>query len=261
MRAPIFVVCSLVVCCGGRVGVDNGTTADAGQGDDGGIDSTTDGAGWTQCSAPNGVRVCRGPSTCPVDPNDAQCPYGLDDGVSPNPNPGALCVCGNGQTLGYGDACDTPCRDGAICARTYATKDVFFCAPYELGVLFAKNGAADRVRYADMGAWTGASIPAPDTCPPITGITPCGGNCGPCPVGTTCMGRSPLHPYGFCAPPPTGACTRTKPQSCHSGDGCFVFSVEAAAQPVADQYGHCVPMALCTALSQSLPGGGSCIAH
>jgi hypothetical protein len=40
--------------------------------------------------------------------------------------------------------------------------------------------------------------------------------------------------------------------------GCFIFAVEPEAQPIANQYGICLPVSKCQALATQLPGGGTC---
>jgi hypothetical protein len=145
-----------------------------------------------------------------------------------------------------------------ICATIAgdAPPDVWFCAPYDVGVLFAMNGAGtpDRLRYADFGLWTGDTLPEPATCPTFSGFQICGGHCGGCDEGV-CIGRSPLHPYGFCAYDTGSGCPAT---ACASDQSCFHYIVQAAAQDLADQEGLCLPKALCEALAADYPGGANC---
>jgi hypothetical protein len=237
----------VVANCGGQVKSGEGPV------DAGGSDASASvDAGWTQCSAPSGAAVCLGPANCP----SATPECGLCEGVSGSSE---LVACETPalSQLG-GRTCAQFCPDGSICVEEINSGGAFICAPFDLGVLFAMNGAADRVRYADMGAWTGAPIPAPDSCATASGITLCGGNCGGCPPAETCTGRAPLHPYGFCAPPNMHGCSKQRPSCADGSLSCFTFSVEASVQKDADATGLCVPTALCMALAAGLPGGGTC---
>lgn len=130
---------------------------------------------------------------------------------------------------------------------------------YNLGVLLAKNGYADHVRYADMGQWTGDPLPNPASCPSLGAIQPCGGACGACPAGTACVGRAPLHPVGFCAPQDTLHCAVGDPNlGCDLGQSCFTYVVQPAVQKDADAHGICLSTTDCDALAAALPGGGKC---
>jgi hypothetical protein len=127
--------------------------------------------------------------------------------------------------------------------------------PFNLGVLFVNAGEADRVRYADLGLFTGDPLPIPEACPRL-GIPICGGACGGCPGEDLCTGRSPLHPYGICVPPVSGQCSPMS--NCGTGKACFTYLVEPAAQAIADDWGYCLPTDLCEAIASQLPGGGAC---
>lgn len=242
------------VACGGRAG---GATAEGDAGDaalNDGSEPAPD-AGWTQCTSPSGFAVCGGPNQCPS--ASAQCPQCIGDTSSPN----GVSACATDPLVQYqAQLCGSPCTDGSICV---ALEDdtTFFCAPYDIGVLFAKNGAADRVRYADMGAWTGDPLPLPSTCPSIPGVQVCGGNCGPCPEGQVCTGRSPLHAYSFCAPQEYHCVAGSHDCGADaglSGHGCLTFTVQADAQAVANKWGLCLPATLCQAVAAGLPGGATC---
>jgi len=214
-------------------------------------------AGWTQCASPGGYAVCGGPAMCSA--SSAACGQcGLYIGPGATDAGGSLSTCTNTAWTNYGAAqCGQMCPDGSVCVAEFKPS-VFMCAPFELGVLFAMNGATDRVRYADMGAWTGEALPLPATCPTVQGVEVCGGNCPPCSnSGDVCTGRSPLHPYGFCAQPNTqGPCSAGTP--CSAGIGCLTFKVEGSVQTLADKYGMCLPSSLCTAVANGLPGGATC---
>lgn len=163
------LILAVLVACGGR---DGGSLAD------GGVDASStdavdgDEAGWTQCSSPSGYAVCYGPSDCSNSQANGGC-----QGCANIPQT-AVVGCINDALVAYGqaaDPCSWPCADGSICVAWYsaadaASNDTFFCAPYNLGVLFAQNGGADRVRYVDMGLWTGDPLPEPKTCPTVPGV-------------------------------------------------------------------------------------------
>jgi hypothetical protein len=198
--------------------------------------SSSSGGKWTKCSSPEGFRLCGGPNHCSC--NFCYVPY-KEVGVCNNSAlsadshwlPNVVSPDGGVYIDGYGDG-------------------IFESAPFDLGVLMAKAGGANRVRYADLGLWTGAELPSPASCPSIPNIQICGGNCGGCAVGAICTGRSPLHPYGLCVDMAPGKC---------AGDfRWFTFTVEPSAQANANKYSLCIPTQVCEAAAAHLPGGGTC---
>ena len=218
-------------------------------------------AGWTQCSSPDGYAVCGGSSLCSATSSACQqCGLTVGSG-SGGSTDGPVTACTNAAWATFdGPACDDACDDGSICVAEFKP-NIFYCAPFDLGVLFAENGGSNQVRYADMGLWTGDALPLPSSCPSIPGIQVCGGNCGPCPGTQACTGRSPLHPYSFCVPKNTGGpCDAgtgcAGPGGVDAGIGCFTYKVEAAAQALADKEGMCLPGPLCQSAANGLPGGG-----
>ncbi len=266
----------LAITMGGCIFFANGTEAldagpemDAGAGVDHGVADAGWGDGnWTQCTSPvvEGLAVCGGPFHCSA--TSAAC-SGCGDCLFNDPGCTAqdpLNTCINDGLVAAADG--TParscpaCPDGNICVAMFTGFESFTCAPYDLGVLFAKNGASDRVRYADMGLWTGALLPPPPvTCPSVPDLQFCGGKCGTCPSGQVCAGRSPLHPNSFCVPQGSGPCPiggNVCPWSPDAGVGCLKFTVQPDAQAVANQWGLCVPTSLCEAAAAGLPGGATC---
>lgn len=204
------------------------------------------------CITPGGYAICG--DGCPLSP---QC--GLCD-----PDGGAF-RCFDDAFLKYiGDIQDdcSQCVVGSIClpAGARGNTDFFLdCAPFELGTLLLAHdaGLSAPVLYYDRDYFTGESIPNPQTCPTIPNVQVCGGNCGGCTTGYHCVGPSPRHPVGFCAQ--GGGLKRcNKGMPCSGGEACFTFTVSPAAQFISDSHGICVPQATCTALAQSLPGGGTC---
>ncbi len=250
------VVLATLLSCGGTVqgssdaGPDaSGDTAD---------DVARDDAGYGQCTSPSGYRVCGGTGQCTYVEGANRCIcWGKETSSQPN-------VCGDNKLIdqGYDGAMCNTCPDGSLCGDfgLLATPDgELSCMPYEMGILYLKNGATtDRIRYYDRGLFDGGPIPNPTVCPSLPGIRVCGGSCGGCPLGQYCVGRSPLHPVGFCyTPGQPDVCSPGK-HACSDGRPCFTFKVEPEAQPIADKNGLCIPLALCQALAQSLPGGGTC---
>ncbi len=245
MPPAIVAACTLVLAaCGGMV-EGSGTTdaaADAGSDVAAGAD-----AGFTQCSAPDGVRVCNGPNRCPAD-RGCDCLDWLP-GVD-------ICADSPGFTL---DSCYA-CPDGDVCiAPVLTVPDVLYCEPFSMGLLFAKNGGAAQVRYADLSAWTGEALPADAKCSPGLGFPACGPACGQCAPGSICVGRSPRHPLGFCFSKDTHVgCTIGSP-ACGGALSCFIFSVQPDMQALADRNGYCVPTDQCHAMAANLVGGGTCL--
>lgn len=206
-------------------------------------------AGWTTCSSPAGVLVCGGPNACPDDTSKCGCLLPVNGGVG---------ICAT-------QVDDKDCvvaGDGFVCIETdFPNLGDWYEGPFDLGVLFAANGAAARVRYADDGAWTGDPLPVPSSCPTMQNGFLCGGACGNCPANHRCHGRSPLHPVGICVPQFgdsfNDSCNSAANQPCfHADDACFSYKVEPEAQAFADALSICLPSAFCAELSQSLPGNG-----
>ncbi|MEJ7733522.1 MAG: hypothetical protein WKG00_30540 [Polyangiaceae bacterium] len=213
----------------------------------------TGGGGWTPCSSPDGYRICGGSAEteCPHDdPACSTCLHweiGYED---------VLSVCANDAyqtSLEFDELC-WKCVDGCICIDF----GEFSCAPYDIGVLIAQQGGAAQLRYADWGLWTGDPLPLPQTCPTLSGVSVCGGNCGGCPAGQHCTGRSPLHPYGVCFPDELNSCSKDK-IFCDAGKACFFFTVEPSAMELSYENGYCLPLETCLATAEKLPGGGECI--
>jgi len=142
---------------------------------------------------------------------------------------------------------------------------ISFWIPFSAGQFLAARGEAARLAYADRGSWTGEPLPLPTECPVVDGLQLCGGRCGGCPDGEGCTGRSPLHPWGLCIPEREigdqhAVCSARKGSTgCEWGSSCFVFTVDAAHQGIADSKGLCLPRALCDAAAAGLPGGGRCV--
>ena len=216
---------------------------------------STDDAGFTACRHPEGLRIC-GTATPARRSADRLHRVHIPDAERERLR----------RTDRSAFMVSAPnCADGFVCAQEDPDPSPrsYGCADFNLGVLLAKYDPS-MVRYADLGDWTGDPLPEPTTCPTVSGFTLCGGNCGGCPAGQVCTGRSPLHPYGFCFPQYADFCSVDGFETCDADAGpqsCFVFNVQPDAQAVANDYGKCMTPATCQAIATGLPGGGTCYAQ
>ncbi len=245
-RRACLAAIVLVYGCGGRT-----TRA---LGDDGAQDSGFDGGGadradaWTQCSAPDGVRVCGG-SSCPTGDPSCGC-YDPDAGVV------EPCLSSPGLTA---TPCAVGCASSEVCVNLEPSNPQDdACQPHTLGELYERNGQGSRVWFSDFSSYSEDVIVPPQTCPTNASVTFCGGPCGDCGSEMTCTGQSPIHPIGWCAQLPFATCRNGGAACSYSGNSCFTYNVQAAAQPIADAFSYCVATATCDALAVSLPGGGTC---
>jgi hypothetical protein len=251
---------SLGLECGGRVESEPPAPEapfDAGPADE---------AGYTRCSTPEGLGIC-GPATgCEAGSNrpgcfGCTCPAPRPDGgwISPECMPDdpvrSVGMCDNLLAALEG----SPCRDGLV-HYEWSAAGAYQCIPYSAGLLLSRYlSDPDRIRYADFGLFTGEPLPEPSSCPSVAALRLCGPGCGACADGERCTGRSPLHPHGFCYRDSTWCSLSPSDRAvCREGRACFTYSVEPAAQAVADRRGRCLPRALCEALAAELPGGGAC---
>lgn len=245
--APVALAVALG--CGGSVGPQ-------GHDDDAGVDATADeGSIAPQCESPGGFALCGGDAGC-TDTASCKClPRLCDSGA-------ALCMNAAGST--WKSLSCFLCPDGQVCVQNEplcgldAPSALGACYPYEVGVLFAANGASTQVFYADYSLWTGDPLPTPTTCPTFGTFRICGGNCGGCNNGEVCTGRSPLHPYGTCIATSAPPCSNQGTTPCEVGSSCFRYTVQPSAQAGADANGVCLPTAECQDLAANLPGGGTC---
>lgn len=239
---------SVIDGAGGHAGIAGQSASPSGTGA---------GEGWTECSTPEGFMICGGDSECAPELCLVNIRCLCTDPTCPQPD--RVRICFNDAFAKFGLRDCYGCADGNVCAQwSPPGSESWHCVPFNVGVLFASAGAADQVRYADYGLWTGEPLPLPASCPNMDGFTLCGGSCDPCPADMHCTGRSPLHPYSLCIPESAKGCGTDGP-ACDAGYGCFVYLVEPQAQPVADDNGYCLPAAQCQAIAQNLPGGGKCM--
>ena len=273
--SQILTVCAVAAACGGQVD-PSFSSADASFDGDAGA--------WTACWSPHGYALCGGPKNCPDSCGGPEGTVGCSYVQLPLGTSHAIAYC---ETPPYVDffethmgkswqgvptnECNGSCEDGVcVTVPSHISSNPadwsFYCVPYEIGVLYAQSGSADRVRYSDFGLWQDKPIPASaGACPTVPGMTLCGPGCGTCAANELCVGRAPLHPTGFCMPRkpdqyhPTSCSGGVVSAGCNAAwSKCFTFTVEPAAQGLADEYGYCVPNASCAQLAASLPGGGKC---
>jgi hypothetical protein len=233
-----------LIHCGSRTG-----QGEAGQ--DGGQQSEDLDAGI--CGSPSGYVLCGGPNACFLE-GGPPCDLCTLDQIRMFDSPYDLGLCDNKASPSAVNV--ETCDDDCVYIETF--QPTFWSAfPLEVGVLFAANGAEDRVRYADLSFYTGQPLPEIASCTAPGSFTVCGGTCPPCAADRICTGRSPLHPLGLCVLK-NQDCQPEKNFACPAGDGCFVFSVQADAQALANEYGECMPLAECQAAAKSYQGGGVC---
>ena len=156
------------------------------------------------------------------------------------------------------DFADPGARDGNV-LYAFPGKSFLVEIPFSGAQFLDAHGEGHRLAYADTGKWTGEPLPLPTACPEVPEVDLCGGNCGGCPAGQLCTGRSPLHPWSFCISETAGNCTPVNRDfQCEVGEGCFTYTVQPEQQPIADGVGICLPTARCNAAAAGLPGGGKC---
>jgi hypothetical protein len=91
------------------------------------------------------------------------------------------------------------CTDGWLLLRGRHWFRANLCVPEAFGRWLHERGFA--VSYGDLSPYDGQPVPDPVGCPEVgEALMLCGGDCGPCPASFDCLGRSPLHPFGLCAP-------------------------------------------------------------
>ncbi|MFO0554588.1 MAG: hypothetical protein U0271_39795 [Polyangiaceae bacterium] len=235
-------------------GPDLESTGGAGHG--GATSSSTDGAGgFTDCESPSGYRICNGIHNCSNDPDDCGCLSMGDDPL----NPDLFGIC-----LNVGDWLDwinqgEECIDGGLMIEVQ--DGMFWCSPWELGMLFCGSDEGRLVRYRDYAPYDcDGPVPTPAECVETATLRLCGDACGSCQENEVCGGRSKAHPYSFCFPESRDSCRAERP--CQTaGESCFTFShSDPETQAIAEREGFCLPDALCRAAASELPGGGQCTA-
>ncbi len=201
----------------------------------------------TQCASSDGVELCGGASSCECRSN-VNC---FMDFAYEQSFPG---FCADGKDPLGTRGCFGGAADGFACLIVPGTEDAGTATVEQINrnaaALLAPNGAAGWVREADLSLWSELEIPEPTSCPSLP-VPTCGGACGDCPAGETCIGRSPTHPVGICVFSPT--CT-----SATCGSACFSYIVEQKAQPIANEACIFMTAAECAAVASGLPGQGLC---
>ncbi len=249
-RCGLFFAVLAVACGQVANGNDSGVAEGGSDSDNVLVD-----AGWTQCTSPDNIGICGGPSRC-VPPNCPECyPQTVTDQIGPCGSPYLSPVI-------FPQVCHPGLADRACTTWRAADGGIleWLNSEFNYGALLAQNGDSADVRYADMGTWTVNTIPDPPSCPMMGSVLPCGGSCGTCPQDQTCYGRSPLHPVGICRPDAGTDCAVNHSCALTGVKGllCFTYTVDPAAQPLADTVGMCFSAADCNAIAASLPGGGKC---
>lgn len=260
IRSSSFLAtCVLAAACGGRTSEPGSAQLEAGDGDHDGSAQNEGGvapseASASTCVAASGYALCGGPNDCfPVaDQGKGSACWSCDPYYGYD-----MVLCANAVIPGGPQA--GLASDGEVYVEAIAP-GAWETVPFDVGELFAANGAGDRVRYADWSAWTGAPLPDPTACPQFGSFSTCGGACLPCPVELTCTGRSPLHMYGLCADASSNQsfCDAAQGWSCPQGDACMVFEVSSEDQSYADAAGICFPTSVCQSIASQYPGGAYC---
>ncbi len=270
MVAPRIIHMGFVVlaACGGREVKGAGDVDSGIQVGDG--SAVTDGTTNTACTAAGGASICGGSATaCSAALTSQTCNCEVLANVialggTVRPNDVSVCggtelprtrLCADGEILVAAPASSV---DTAVASTAIS----YVCAPFEDAELYAASGWARAVLYADYSDYTGNPLPSASSCPAVPGVTLCGGACGSCDQGLYCTGRSPVHPYSFCVPDLAADESATASgqhgfTSCGPGYGCFAYSVQVDAQPLANDDSFCLPEALCEAAT-NIPGGGMC---
>lgn len=144
------------------------------------------------------------------------------------------------------------CTDGWLLLGNRRWFEVDMCVPEVFGRWLHERGFA--VSYSDRSPYDGEPVPDPEGCPEVgEALTLCGGDCGPCPNGFDCIGRSPLHPFGLCAIDYHGVS--------HSSAGAFWFVPPEGPTTALGPEHLYLPLDTCLEAEASLPGGGLCEPH
>ncbi len=249
LRARVATLgCVVLWACGG-ITTDGDASVDGSSGDGGSLDACI--------AADDAYVICNGNQGC--FPPTAQGAHSACENCLSGPNtpsqPG-LCISAT-TSVPQGIATDGQLYVVAEPAAPNAW-DPF---PFEVGELFANNGGAPQVRYADWKPWSGAPLPSPTTCPTFVNFRICGGNCGSCNTNETCTGRSPDHPWGLCVPTLAG-CDNNGADGgwigCEAGTTCLAFQTSTDGQPIADKHGFCFSGSACQEAQANYAGGVVC---
>jgi hypothetical protein len=239
----------------------------AGAGPDASAEGQPSDAGSPRCSTPEGWEICGSGTGCSVGGGRPGCAFCVPPACTPDGSPwcGGVGLCqATFDAIGH-HGCPV-CDDESACYTVLGGSGTYpdlACIPFSLAVLLSPYVQdPDKLRYADLGRWDARALPSQATCPVPAGFQVCGGACGTCSPGQRCVGRSPRHPYGFCVDDLTDWCHSDGSHKCTAPGtgpfGCFIFTVEPEAQPIANQYGICLPVSKCQAVATQLPGGGTC---
>lgn len=260
------VVLGCLIACGGRSTL-YGETTDAGA--EGPPAAYQDAASERSlldsgpCDTPEGVRICGGSQHCPwLTP--PECPGQGCTQTGSDPSTG---VCWS-DLPDKGQRLCAACNDGEVCV--FRGTGELICAPTDLCETLWGDGDTLGCRYADKSRYTNVALPTPSgPCPGgLAGqFILCGGECGDCPSRLPCVGRSPGRPFGICATFAPGG-TQQVVSTCSVPPGaydcrdqaaaCAVFTLSPSDEPLAKQYGLCMPASDCNKAAEVMPGGLRC---
>lgn len=254
----VVVAAALSVHCGGAVepanAADTGVApADTGDAADTNADSHLDAAG--PCTFANGATICG--DKCGGDFTSCGVCAEFKDVDGKKMSVGT-CTVDAAKMMG---ARCPRCSPGYLCAQQ-EVDDTLVCVNPILCETQKTRGDSSRPCYwPDVTPWTG-NVTIPGAACPAAGLDLCGGDCAACPTGTSCFGRSPRHPIGFCGRvfrEDGGAlgCRRGS-FGCQAGEACFIFETDAPQQVLANEAGFCMPVDRCKSIRSLLPGGAFC---
>jgi hypothetical protein len=265
--AALAVALGVAGACGGRTGGD-GSAGSAGGGGAGGSGGTAaqggvGALGGSTCVTAEGVRLCGGGhGECGWMNND-ECPGG-GCALPYDRERGGDAVAG----LCFSDLEDAAsrpclhCQDGEVCIERKPGE--LYCVPESVCARLWLLGAHGVCRYADLAAYDARPLPVLAECPstePAARL--CEGPCPKCPWSqSSCVGRSPDHPQGFCTSANFDWCALGAKgeyiQACTPGELCGVFRHTGSDYAVARLHGRCSSADSCLARAQLLPGGFDC---
>lgn len=252
----------MVSGCGGQVQIEEGRdsgTADVNDADIPDLESGPCNIGpSTVCGLP-ACTPCR--TDCSVFAN-------VGDGDPPF---SALGICNFAGAIQKPDRedlaqCNVCPTESALCVKLRESPWLYCAEPTVCDRLVA-SGFSEGCLNQDKSLWSPSqSVPSVDCPPDGKSASLCGGKCGACDGGALCVGRSPFHAFGVCAPRiiDDGAGMRLNRCSvegapCGAGSACFIFRLtESTFQSVANDYGFCLARDVCTRAAGRIPGGGDC---
>ena len=216
----------ILVSCGARDSLWTGDSLDGGS-------AASTGDSPIDCT-PAEIRLCGAATPCP--PMDSEACPGVGCTPVSNATTGELLeigICWPDLDDWVSSRCFV-CRPGEVCV--HYTEGESYCAPLEVCETLLALGAGDACRYTDKTTFTGAPLAIGSACPEHM----CGTGCLSCGASGDCVGLSPTHPYGLCAPETLNdGCSLTVPD-CPAQRRCGIFNVPAEDQAYAEANGICI---------------------